>query len=333
MLTVWLRRKFLKRLFLLIDRVRKASYNKIKFAWRLVHCRECEWETRKGVRMKRVLTMQDMSCFGRCSLTVAIPIISAMGVECVPLPSTILSTHTGGLGEAVITDLSEAILPTVEHFERLGIVFDVIYIGYLGSKRQIELAKQVIERLKTKETLVLIDPVMGDHGCLYRRFDMAYVGEMARLVEHADYLLPNLTEAALLAGLPFAGDLPTAAKLKELSAVIEERYAARCIITGVGDGEKTIGAASLRKDAGTDVFYVTKRHCVQFHGTGDIFASVMTGALAKGKTLQKAVEQSVDFTAAVIERTITAATDERYGVWFEDCLPMLFTGTTESADP
>lgn len=281
-----------------------------------------------AMALKRILSMQDISCFGKCSQTVALPIISACGAECVVLPTAVLSTHTGGLGEVHFRDLSADVGPILAHWKSIGIAFDGIYIGYLGSKALVDCAKEVIALFRTPENFVLVDPVMGDHGRLYKRFDAAYAAEMAGLAALADYCVPNLTEAALLAGEEYPGELlqpkETAALLQRLGA----RYSkTRFVVTGVADGERTVGAATAGKPgrAGHSVHYAAARHDGRFHGTGDIFASVLAAALARGGSLRQAVEMSVDFTADTIERTIENGTDERFGVDFEEGLGALAT--------
>lgn len=276
-----------------------------------------------GEKMKRVLSLQDISCFGKCSLTLAMPVISAMGVECVPVPTALLSTHTGGLGETAFLDLTDHVMPIIEHFKRLKLHFDVVSIGYLGSKKQIDLAAEIIDLFRRDGAIALLDPVMGDGGSLYKRFDMEYVREMRSLASVADYVLPNLTEAALLADMEYAGESVGEEYLERLFETIDERFPSGFIVTGVCDRSSSIGAVFHEKNPGRNVRCAAKRHGAGFHGTGDIFAAVMAGALAKGFGLDEAINLSVDFTAAVIERTLDAKTDERHGVRFEECLDLL----------
>jgi len=273
--------------------------------------------------MNRVLSLQDISCFGKCSLTLALPLISAMGVECVPIPTALLSTHTGGLGDVEFVDLTDNIMPVAEHLKRLKINFDVIHIGYLGSAAQIDIAKKIIDIFKHEGTTVLLDPVMGDNGALYRRFDMEYVKKMRSLAAHADYVLPNLTEAALLTDVAYTGETAAEDHIGRLFETASARFPSRFIVTGVCSGDDMIGAVSRHSDPVQNISYMTKCHNASFHGTGDVFAGVMAGALAKGFKPEAAVCLSVEFTAAVIKNTILAKTDERFGVRFEDCLSLL----------
>ena len=273
--------------------------------------------------MKRVLTIQDISCFGKCSLTLAIPLISAMGVECVPIPTALLSTHTGGLGEVAFLDLTDHIMPIIEHFRKLKLAFDVVYIGYLGSKEQIDIAEDIVKMYKGEGAVVLVDPVMGDGGALYRRFDLEYVEEMRALAAAADYVVPNLTEAALLADMEYLGETVDDGYLSRLLEAIKGRFSSRFVITGVCGRDASMGAVYCGNDPSELIRFGTKRREARFHGTGDAFAGVMAGALAKGFGLDDAIRLSVEFTARVIDTTVLANTDERFGLRFEECLPML----------
>lgn len=273
--------------------------------------------------MKRVLTLQDFSCFGRCSLTIAIPIISAMGVECVAIPSAILSTHTGNLGEVVVIDTEIYIEPILDHLERLDIYFDVIYIGYLGSSLLISIAKRLIKTFKKENTIVLLDPVMGDNGRLYSRFSEEYVNEIKSLVDLSDLVVPNLTEASLLCGVNYIGEKVTFRFLEEIFKELNNKYTSRFVITGICLDEDYIGAASYGRLKDDRILHTTKRNTSHYHGTGDMFAGVMAGALAKKLSLDEAVLKGVKFILDVIEETVAADTDERYGLLFEGCLGSL----------
>lgn len=269
--------------------------------------------------MKRVLTLQDFSCFGKCSLTIAIPVISTMGVECVAIPSTILSTHTGNLGEVTIIELEKYVDNIITHIQSLNLTFDVIYIGYLGSKELISIAKRLVTTFKTKDNIVLVDPVMGDNGSLYSRFDKEYVKEIESLIHMSDYAVPNLTEAAYLADIEYVGETVTQEYLDTLLSELNSRYPACFIVTGVCTSKNEIGATVSRGDkySGT---YLINRSIAHYHGTGDMFASVLAGALANGNPLNQAIAISLSFTALAIDTTIATGTDERYGLQFESCL-------------
>ena len=180
---------------------------------------------------KRILTIQDISCVGQCSLTVALPVLSACGHETCVLPTALLSTHTGGFGKPAIVPLSDALPEIVEHWKKNGITFDVILTGYLGSIRAIHAAVQVMETMLSPGGICIVDPAMADHGRLYSGFDGDYVREMKTLCGRADRILPNLTEAALLAGLP-CRDRTDEAYAREL---LEELPNDRVILTGVGE--------------------------------------------------------------------------------------------------
>ena len=273
--------------------------------------------------MKRVLTLQDFSCFGKCSLTVAMPVISAMGVECVAVPSAILSTHTGQLGDVTVVEIESRIDAILSHIKRLGVSFDVIYIGYLGTPGLVDIASRLISSFKTENTIVLLDPVMGDNGRLYSRFTGEYVEEIASLASLSDYVLPNLTEAALLADIEYAGEEVSGEYLERVFERLHDSYSTRFIVTGVCTGTGEIGAVFSASSNNISRIYTTKRNPSGFHGAGDLFASVLAAGLAKGLSLSDTLAKSVDFVREAIDATVAAGTDERYGLHFESCLGSL----------
>ena len=274
--------------------------------------------------MNRVLSIQDMSCFGKCSLTIALPVISAMGVECVPVPTCVLSTHTGGLGKVHLTELTESVEPITDHLLLLGVNFDVIYIGYLGSISLIRAVTRLINNFKSQDPIILLDPVMGDNGSLYKRFDTEYVKEMRTLAAFADFVVPNLTELSFLTGTEYEGESVSEEYLSGLFDIIDKGFSSRFIITGICPDEASIQIISPKKGGNPPIFYTVKRRAARFHGTGDLFASIVAGGLAKGLPLNTSIRKAADFTASVIENTTAAGFDERFGLQFESCLNMLF---------
>lgn len=263
--------------------------------------------------MKRVLSIQDISCMGKCSQTVALPVISAMGIETVILPTAVLSAHTAFDG-FTFKDLTDEMPKIINHWESMDIKFDAIYTGYLGSAKQVEIVANLFE--KYNDALIVVDPVMGDNGTLYTGFDAEFAERMKILCKNADVILPNITEAAYLTGEKYIENggkeyvYGLAEKLCKLGAK-------NIVVTGVSE-EKKVGA--LLCD-GTEKFeYFTDKINKRFHGTGDVFAAAFCGAAVLGKNYKDAVKCAADFTLESIKHT-----DEThwYGINFEKALPML----------
>jgi len=275
------------------------------------------------MKQKRVVTIQDISGFGRCSVTVALPIISAAGVETCVLPTAVLSTHTGGFSGFTYRDLTDDMAPIMDHWESLGLEFDAIYTGYLGSFRQLELVSEFFRRFKKEHTTVIVDPAMGDWGKLYKGFDAEFALGMGRLCGLADIIIPNLTEAAFMLGEPFVGDDYDEAYIEGLLRRLAALGPKRVVITGVDLQPGKIGVAAY--DAATDEtgYYFTERVPQQYHGTGDVYASALVAAIARDRTVHEAVAIAADFTLESVQRTFAAKTDERFGVDFEESLPSL----------
>ena len=274
------------------------------------------------MKQKRIVTIQDISCLGKCSLTVALPIISAMGIEAVILPTAVLSTHTGGFQNFTFRDLTEDIEPIANHWQSLGLTFDAIYTGYLGSFSQLSLMEQFLDHFRTEDTLVVVDPVMWDHGRLYSGFTPEFPKAMARLCSKADLILPNLTEAAFLLGEEYQESY-TEPEIRQLLLRLAELGARHVVLTGVNPDPERTGAMAYSSETGRFFSYFNEKIPSQFHGTGDIFASVCTGALTSGLSLEKTLTLAVDYTLACIQKTTEDADDRWYGVNFEACIPQL----------
>ena len=268
---------------------------------------------------QRVLTVQDISCVGQCSLTVALPVISACGVEACPLPSAVLSTHTAGFKGFTFTDLTDDMPAINEHWCREGLKFDSIYTGYLGSAKQIAYVKALIGSVLRKDAPVIIDPAMADNGKLYVGFDMDFVAEMKKLCADADYLLPNITEAALLTGLEYKTEYDKA-YIDSLIAALIDNGAKNVVLTGVSYREGYTGVVVFEN--GEYSYYEHKKIERGCHGTGDIYASAFTGALMRGKTAFESAKIAADFTYTCIEETL-AEPDHWYGAKFEPVLEKL----------
>ena len=273
--------------------------------------------------MKRIVTVQDISCVGKCSLTVALPIISAMGVEAAVVPTAVLSTHTAFKG-FTFCDLTDEIAPICNHWEQEGITFDAIYTGYLGSFRQLELVSDLFRRFGTETNHIVVDPVMADNGKLYAGFTEEFAAKMAELCGEADLILPNLTEAAFLLGIPY-NPTPTEEELHGLLRRLTDLGPRRAALTGVSLCEGRLGVMSYDKVTGEYFYYDNEHLPVSFHGTGDIFASTVVGALALGKTANESLALAVDYTVECMRATMADPTHNWYGVNFETAIPELLS--------
>ena len=271
--------------------------------------------------MKRIVTVQDISCVGKCSLTVALPIISAMGVEAAILPTAVLSTHTAFKQGFTLHDLTGEISPITAHWKSEGITFDAIYTGYLASFDQIDLVKQMAADFPG--ALLFVDPAMGDNGKLYYGFDQAFAKKMAELCAVADIIVPNMTEASYMLGIPYVSEGYDEAYVKDVLKRLCAMGAKKAALTGVSLSANTTGVMGY--DSTTDEFfsYYHDRIPVSYHGTGDVFASACMGSLMRGKSLHEAVAIAADFTYESIRLTEAEPGHNWYGVNFEQAVPML----------
>ena len=272
-------------------------------------------------RMKRVLTIQDISCLGKCSLTIALPVISALGAETVILPTAVLSTHTMFKG-FTCKDLSDQIGPITSHWKSEGVAFDAIYTGYLGTAEQIDQVKGLIRDFRRPGTCVIIDPVMADNGRLYPAFDMAYVRKNAELCAVADIIVPNLTEAALMTGMEYR-ERYDESYIRQLLTRLSELGAGISVLTGVSLEEGKTGFMGYDRASGTYHAYQNRRIDAAYHGTGDLFSSTCVGEIMKGLDWRDAMRIAADYTAHTIEVTLNDPKQPWYGVDFEATLPDL----------
>ena len=270
----------------------------------------------------RILTVQDISCVGQCSLTVALPIISACGIETAILPSAVLSTHTGGFKGYTFRDLTDDIDGIVSHWEREGIGFDAFYTGYLGSKRQIALVRDVFRRVAEPGAVKIVDPAMADNGALYPGFDLDFAKTMATLCADADVVLPNITEASLMVDEPYVAAGYDEAYIRRLMEKLLALGAGCVVLTGVSYAPGKLGVAVLHRGDTEISYYFHERMPKSCHGTGDVFASAFTGALVRGRSTLKAAEIAANFTLAAMRATLDDET-HTYGVKFEKALPQL----------
>lgn len=271
---------------------------------------------------KRVLTIQDISCLGQCSLTVALPIISACGVETIILPSAVLSTHTGGFTGYTFRDLTDDIPSIMNHWVKENQKFDCIYTGYLGSITQIDYVSDLINNVLNDKALKIIDPAMADNGNLYYGFDDAFVKAMAGLVGKADIVLPNITEAAFMTGLPYKEKEQNETYIKELLEALAALGPKKVILKGISYENDKIGVAVYDCITKELNYYFTEKISKSSHGTGDCYAAAFTGAVIQGKSHYEAASLAADFVVDSIKKTIDDDS-HWYGVKFEKALPLL----------
>lgn len=272
---------------------------------------------------KRVAAIHDLSCFGRCSLAVIAPVLSVMGVQCAPLPTAVLSAHTGGFGPVERTELAGQLAGTLAHWARLGLAFDGVYTGYLSSPEQAALALEAMEGLKGPGGLAVADPVLGDHGRLYASVTPELVAAMRELCGRADVITPNRTEAAALLGREME-ELPRDGAA--LARLLSRGGARSVVVTGAGDGPGRTGAAWFDRESGRSGICAVDREPGEFPGTGDLFAAVLTGSLVRGEGLEGAAARAADFVGACVRFTLQAGTPPREGVRFEPLLGQLTAG-------
>ena len=278
--------------------------------------------------MKRILTIQDISCFGKCSLTVALPLLSSMGIETAILPTAVLSTHTLFKGYTC-RDLSDQLMPIARHWEKEGITFDAIYTGYLGTEEEIDTVIGIIDIFRGKDTLVIVDPAMGDNGKLYPAFDKRYARKNADLCAVADIADPNITEASFLTGFPYREEYPEE-YIQEMLLALADVGIKVPVLTGVSLEKGKTGAMGYEKETGKFFRYQNRRIPASYHGTGDIFSSVLAGASVLGLDRLDALKIAADYTALTIQETLKSPGNPWYGVCFETTIPSLIRALAQS---
>lgn len=272
--------------------------------------------------MKRIVTVQDISCVGKCSLTVALPIISAMGTEAAVLPTAVLSTHTMFKG-FTFCDLTDEIEPIIAHWKKENMDFDAVYTGYLGSARQIALTKDLISNFKGEDTLVLVDPAMADGGRMYTGFEKSFALEMATLCSVADIIVPNLTEASFMLGEEYVAEGYDEEYIKDMLKKLTALGCKTAVITGVSFEKDKLGVMSYDSESGEYFSYFRERIPESFHGTGDVFASTFLGALMRERSIGDSLKIATDFTVECIKATLGNPQERKYGVNFEEEIPYL----------
>lgn len=274
-------------------------------------------------KQKRVAAIHDISCFGKCSLTVALPVLSAAGFEVSCIPTAVLSTHTGGFSGYTYRDLTDDILPIAAHWKSLDLHFDAIYTGFLGSEAQTTLIAEVIDTIATPDTLVMVDPVMGDNGSLYTVFDRSFPAAMRDLCAKGNIIVPNMTEAYLLLGEAYQTGPYTKNEIDRLVAALSALTGGDVVLTGVYFDDDTLGAATKAADGDRVEYVLRPRVAGMYHGTGDVYAGALLAAIMRGFTLSEAAGIAADYTVLSINTTKEMDKDLRYGVNFEYNLPSL----------
>ena len=271
--------------------------------------------------MKRIVTLQDVSCIGKCALTVALPVISAMGVETAVIPTALLSAHSV-FPDFTFMDLTDQIGSIAAHWKQQGLRFDAIYTGYLGSQRQIEVVSDFFDAFKTEDNFIFVDPAMADQGKLYTGFDMEFAGAMTKLCRKADIIDPNITEACFMTGMPYRESYDER-YVRKLMDRLTDLGAKTVVLTGVSLEPGKTGVVGMDVATGKTYHYFHPQFKGQFHGTGDIFSSSVIGALMNGRSLDESLRIAANFTYECIRQTAMETEPCWYGVAFEKALPYL----------
>lgn len=265
---------------------------------------------------KRILVMQDISCVGQCSMAVALPILAACGHETCILPTAILSTHTGGFGKPHAVNLESQLEGMWKHWQKVGITFDAVLIGYLGSEGAVDAAQHILKHMMTPDGIAIIDPAMADHGKRYSGLTETYAQKMEDLCRNGDIILPNVTEAAMFAGMGYRDELDAA----YVGQILDSIHHPCVILTGIGYQAGETGVLISEKGNRTHISH--KRFSQNFSGTGDLFAACFTGMLMRGKEKTEAARIASEFVLQSIQNTIEHPA-HWYGVKFETALPWL----------
>ena len=270
----------------------------------------------------KILTIQDISCYGQCSITVALPIVSAFGIETAILPSAVLSTHTAGFEGFTVRDLTEDLPEIRKHWESEEIYFDAIYTGFIASAEQLDYIKDIIDSRLKPGGLVFVDPAMADHGEFYNGFDQEFADKMGELCKLGDFILPNTTEACYLLHRPWKEEF-TKEEMLEIANELSEFTKKYVILKGDTHKENELGMIVLNKQDFTTEFVFNDKVDYVSHGTGDVFASAFVGSTMVGKSPTQAAKIAGEFTKRAIEKTV-GDESHKYGVKFEQVIPELY---------
>lgn len=273
-------------------------------------------------RLPRILAINDLSGFGRCSLSVIMPILSVMKVQVCPLPTTMLSTHTGNLGDVEKEDLTNFMINAFNHYKVLNIDFDMIYTGYLSNEKQIDICKNIFKDVKN--SIKIVDPVMGDNGILYKTFNPRIRDRMNELCKQADIITPNLTEALILLNEQYLNYPITTTMAKSYLFKLSKEFSKKIIITGVHLADGKI--SNIAYDAEKNTFWRADVNTIPtiYHGTGDMFTAIIAGSLINNDSLPISMCRATKFLELAVRTTYSYGNDSRYGLMFEHCLNWLF---------
>ena len=276
--------------------------------------------------IKKVAAIHDLSCIGRCSLTVILPILSCLGIQACPLPTAVLSTHPGGFSDVVFHDCTPQIAPFAAHWRREAVEFDALYSGYLASGQQIELVAQFIDDFSANHPLVLVDPVMGDDGQLYSICTAAMKERMLSLVQKAGIITPNYTEACFLLNEPWQPTVPRLADMEPWLRRLSALGPAQVVVTGIPLPDQKIANLGFDRATGQSWQFINDLIPARYPGTGDVFASVLLGRLLAGFSLPAAIRDAADFVASAVRLSVASGAPRREGILLESCLPRLCRG-------
>ena len=273
---------------------------------------------------KRAIAVHDISCVGRCSLTVALPVLSAAGLNTAIIPTALLSTHTGEFEGYTHLDLSAQLRPIGDHLATLGLHYDTFYSGYLASGAQADEVLRLMDQLCDPDTHIFVDPAFGDHGRMYSLMDDTMPVQMRRLVSRARTIVPNVTEAAFLLNEPWPGEEADEATISAFCHKLQALGPENVVITDVNLRPGETGIAVLRRGMEEPLYLFHKRYEGLFHGTGDVFSSFLLGALMNDQPLETAAQTALDMTHAAIWETVQGGEHLRYGMRFEKVLPLFW---------
>lgn len=271
----------------------------------------------KTEKQKRVAAIHDVSGIGKCSLTAAIPVISAAGIEAAVVPTAVLSTHTGNITGFTYRDLTSDLVPFMEHWKSLGVEFDGIYSGFLGSTEQVDIVCDFIDKFRTDKTVIIVDPAMADGGRMYTTFEADFAKEMAVLCKKADIIVPNITEAAFLLDEEYLEPPYNKEYIDGIVKRLAELGPSMVVLTGVSFKDTDIGFAVYCRENDKVFYGFSEKYDGVYYGTGDIFASALIAAYLRGKDIRESAQIALEFTCGAIKRTYEAGTDTRFGVNFE----------------
>ena len=272
---------------------------------------------------KTVAAIHDISGMGKCSLTAAIPVLSAAGVSVSVMPTAVLSTQTGGLNEYTYRDLTDDMRPIMAHWKKIGVAFDAVYSGFLGSSAQIDIVCDFINDFRNDNTLFLCDPAMADNGVLYDTFDFSFVEKMKKLCSYADIIVPNFTEAAFLLDREYISPPYTKEYTEDLLKSLAEKFNSKyAVLTGVDFDGTSVGAGAYDSENDIITYSLSEKIDGMFHSTGDLFASSLLGGILNGFSVNESAGKAIDFVVRAIKETVKIGGDSRFGLAFERCLPM-----------